>query len=367
MSIFGNNVFRRNIQMSEGNIYDSQSWADEFTERLSNKMGRYGEESKTKTAELVSTFNPDMMKDVYEDRDNKSMALAQVFSDKALKGLNHKLGSSLKSEKGYFATIQQQKQTLKQAKKDLTKANELYQKTGSSFRFDTTGFTAIKTSAQEHYGEFDRQVEERKQAYAEEYGAASFNDLQEGYGMSQDYFQGNMTEEQYQEYQEADFLEKIRLRNEFIPLDSQDNRVGQRDVLDMVMSDIIGMDYQRLARLNTIEGTGENLLDYTGDQFKGLRDFYATSKVQGIEQANRAAELQDKLREEGAVSAQMGKVASQKKRGKTAQESISKSKGDIDIQLRELDEQFMKNVGVFSSAPKKRKVPTVSFVEGRPE
>tara|TARA_R100000951_G_scaffold116772_2_gene130645 strand:- start:1419 stop:2516 length:1098 start_codon:yes stop_codon:yes gene_type:complete len=365
MSIFGNNVFRRNIQMSEGNIYDSQSWADEFTERLSNKMGRYGEESKTKTAELVSTFNPEMMKDVYEDRDNKSTALAEAFSDKALQGLNNKLGSSLKSEKGYFATIQQQKQTLKQAKKDLTKANELYQKTGSSFRFDTTGFTAIKTSAQEHYGEFDRQVEERKQAYAEEYGAASFNDLQEGYGMSQDYYASNMSEEQYQDYQDAGLFEKMFMQRDFDG--GQDNRVGQRDVLDMVMSDIIGMDYQLLAKLNTIEGTGENLLDYTGDQFKGLRDFYATSKVQGIEQANRAAELQDKLRKEGAVSAQMGKVASQKKRGKTAQESISKSKGEIDIQLRELDEQFMKNVGAFSSAPKKRKVPTVSFVEGRPE
>lgn len=366
MSIFGNNVFRRNIQMLEGDIRDSQSWADEFTERLSNKMGRYGEEAKTKTTELVSTFNPDMMKDVYEDRDNKSMVLAQALSDKALKGLNNKLGSSLKSEKGYFATIQKQKQTLKQAKKDLSKANELYQKTGSSFRFDTTGFTAIKTNAQEHYEEFDRQVEERKQAYAEEYGAASFNDLQEGYGMSQDYLQSNMTDEEYQAYQDSDWLAKI-ITATVMGQTQEDRRVGQRDVLDMVMSDIIGMDYQQLAQLNTIRGTDENMLDYTGDQFKGLRDFYATSKVQGIEQANRAAELQDKLRKEGAVSAQMGKVASQKKRGKTAQESISKSQSDIDLQIRELDEQFMKNVGSFSSAPKKRKVPTVSFVEGRPE
>jgi len=360
----------RDLYRGYGDRRGSQRRADLFSARLGSRMKQWGELGKTRTMELTSVFADPNIRDIRAERDLFETAQAEKFSEKAVADLEKaKMTSPATTEGSYVKKTLQRREALQRSKKALQKANEYYAKVGSTFRFDETGYTRLDPRADTFYDDFDRAIESRKQEYAEMYGAESFEDLYGGYG--QQYF-----------YESANLIEGA----------TEEAQVGQRDIMDMVMSDMTGMSYEDLASLNLWEvgdevipppgghnpnypgssgmyrrrTSWENVRDYTGEQLESLREFYALSGVQSIEAANRLASAEDESRRTSALESQRATLAGQQKRRKIASEEIAESSQEIQLQLRELDENFMKNIGSFRSAPKKRKVPKISFTEGRP-
>ena len=337
MSIFSNTANIRDLYQGYGDRSGSPRRANLFSARLSSRMKQWGELSKTNTMELTSDFANPNFRDIREERDIAGTRQAEKFSEKAVANIQKsKLTAPALSESSYIKKTMERRQALQQSKRALEKANQFYSNVGSTFRFDETGYTRLDPNADKFYNEFDTAVERRKQEYAEMYGEESFDDFVEGYGQ----------------------------------FDSLNQNVGQRDIMDMVMSDITGMEYGELASLNLWNVDGQdsttNAENYTSEQLDALKEFYVLSNTQSRKAANRLADAEDESRRDSAIESQRATIASQQKRKKTASEELSKSSEEIQLQLRELDEDFMKNIGSFRSAPKKRKVPKVSFTEGRP-
>ena len=148
--------------------------------------------------------------------------------------------------------------------------------------------------------------------------------------------------------------------------------MGQRDIMDMVMSDITGMNYGDLARLNTIHvhdrggrATHGDLSSYTPDQMAQLKEFFVSSNLQSYEAATARAQAEDEYRRKSVEAAKIQALKSGKALEQTSKESLGQSAEQVQLQLRELDEDYMKKLGSFKTSPKKRKVRQVSFTEGR--
>lgn len=325
----------------------SPNWAAAFEEKLTSKMQAWGHESRMKTMDLTSGFEPMNLRDVTEERTQAAMAEAGAVSEKSLMALDaaKQKGGPIRSLSQLVRTRGQKRQKLQQARKSLEQAQELYKVSGSSFKYESTGYNPFTPEAEAFEQQFDQAVEQRKQEYAELHGYSSFDEIPEGYAAVSSMAQGSQT------------------------------GVGKRDIMDMIMRDITGVQYRDLVNLNLYDfGTdyaggmfGDyTAKDYTTDQMTMLKDFYVTSSLGAYEAANKQAAAEEAFRKEAAQSAQQQAIKGQKTLEKSAKQQLGKSLEDVQLQIRELDEDFMKKVGSFKTLPRNRKVQSVPFEEGRP-
>lgn len=360
MPIFMNDPTQRGAITGPGDIGQSNPWAQLFTERLQSKMSQWGEASKTKTMELTSGFNPFQLTNVREQRQEAQLKEAQAASGEALQAIGKasQRGGPIKSLSQLVQKRSQKLQSLQKARKSLEQSKKLYEFSGVDFKYESTGYNPFTPEASSFEEQFDTAIEQRKQQYAEMYGYGSFGEMYEGYGLTSE---GT-----------AD--------------------VGQRDILDMIMSDITGMSYEDLAMLNTINLREEMMWDpnygqpgftgpshigtgrytgqaetYTQDQMAALRDFFVSSNLQAYEAANKRAAAEETFRQQAAMSAREQAIKGGKAVQKQAGKEIGKSLEDVQLQIRELDEDFMKKLTSFQTGPRKKKVRSVSFDEGRPQ
>jgi hypothetical protein len=356
MPIFMNDPTMRDVQYQVGSYRDSFSLADLFTNRLSSRMSQFGEAAKTKTMELTSGFQDFGLKDIREERREAGIGKASAESEKALGALAQAKQSRgpITSLSKLVHTRQQKLQNLQRARKSLERAKDMYKMTGTSFEYDLTGYDVKAPEAAAFETQFDQAIEQRKQQYAEMYGFDSFED------MPADYASVGAVGPQGQ---------------------SQESTIGQRDIMDMIMSDMTGMDYSDLVRLNTWTQEGyqhsgagwyqpyaqQGLQDYTGDQMEALKAFYVTSNLQSYEAARKTAEQEDLFRQKAAKTAREQTIAGGKALEKSATKSIGQSLEDVQLQIRELDTDFMNKLGAFTDGSRKKKVRSVSFDEGRPQ
>ena len=367
---------RNSVSYTPGRINNSQTFADMFTQRVSNRMRRFGKESQTKTLELTSDFQNAQFEDSLSSRSEARFKEAEAQSLEAVAAISaSKAGGSAKSLSEYVTKTQRKRASLKKAQEALEKSKEFYDPIGAKVSFQETGFEQIKINQGQFARDFDDMIATRRDNYSKQLGV-NFDDLQDNYGMSQSFIGSNwenMTEEEREMWNSSytdDFAGtqganwRSRFQQDFSEA-GRDTRVGQADIMDMVMADLIGMDYGNLTQLNTYDGAGTNQ-GYTADQLENIRNFYITANVSALEQANQKASMEDDFRRKSAIEMQRGTIASQVKGKQAAEEKLSASSEDIQMQLRELDENFMKNIGAFADVPKKRKVPRISFAEDRP-
>lgn len=370
MSIFGSTAQNRDLMYRSGDLHLSQPWADEFTERLSNKMNRWGAISKTKTAELTSEFEDANLREQGTEVKERKLKAAQTESQKALEAIEQskETGGGISSLSKLIQTRNKKKQNLKRAKQALERAQEFYKATGTNFTYEETGYDTMTPEADFYETQFDLAVEQRKQEYVEMYGFENFEDLQEGYAMT-DYTIG------------MKYYDNVggQGHGQSLKTPEYSGNPGQRDIMDMVMSDIIGMDYGTLAKLNTIDlqdtgmaGTQElyakqgNLRSYTADQMEVLKDFFVTSNIESYKAASSRAKAEDRFRKQAAKDAEGAALRGAIGLEKSSAQEIGQSKEQVQLQLRELDQDFMKKIGAFKTSPKKRKVRQVSFTKDRP-
>ena len=350
MPIFGNTAQMRELQTRSGDLHLSNPWAEEFTERLQSRMRQFGEASQTKTMELEGEFKDFGLKESGSELREARLKEAGLESQKALTNIERAKGrgGKISSLSQLVQSREQKRQRLQQAKQSLERAQEFYKATGSQFQYKETGYNVETPEAATYEQMFDDAVAERRQEYAEMYGYDRFEDAFEGYGMLN-----------YDTNQDG----SVAYRG-----------VGQRDIMDMVMSDITGMSYEDLARLNTVHvqdrgnvATHGDLSSYTPDQMEVLRDFFVTSNVGAFEAAASRAEAEDKFRQESVAAAKQQALSGARALEKKSGEKLGSSLEDVQLQLRELDDDFMKKVGSFKSSARRRKVKSVSFDKGRPQ
>ena len=372
--IFLQDFQNRGVSFVHGTPNNSQSFADMFTARVSNRMRRFGEQSKTKTMELTKDFESANLKDAYSSRSEQRFKDAEAQSLEAVAAITaSKQGGAAKSLSEYVTKTQRKRANLKKAQAALEKSKELYDPFGSKVSYNETGFEQLEINPGQYARDFDAMIESRRDAYADQFGIKDFGSLEEGYGMSQDFFSANsqnFTEEEADRYRSFQLAGPYgqRAMEDFqrdYSASGRDLRVGQADIMDMVMADLIGMDYGNLTQLNTYSGQNTNQ-GYTADQLENIRNFYITSNVSALDQANQKAAMEDEFRRRSARDMERGVLGSQMKGKRSAEEKLGASGENIQMQLRELDENFMKNIGAFASVPKKRKVPRISFAEDRP-
>jgi hypothetical protein len=360
MPIFLNDITMRDLNVRSGDAHSSQPLADHFTKRLQSKMEMFGKESETKTAEFLKDIDPAMLREASASKRKARSKEAEVASKDAVKAIaESKPGPRKIVSLGQLSSVRQKKkEQLQKARRSLERSQELYKEAGSSFTYNRTGYTNKVANPAEFASTFDKAVEERKQAYAKQYGFDSFESMGKGYAVDT---YSISTDEETGAY-------------------SANYTAGQRDVMDMVMADITGMDYEELAQLNTFklkdaylsgqnvaqQGQSGDYSEYTSDQMAVLKDFYIQSNVQAVEAANERAKSEDANRAAIADAAKKGALKTQSSTKQLADQEIGKSLENVQLQLRELDEQFMKDVKVFQGGKRKRKVSKVDFGKDRP-
>lgn len=325
----------------------SPNWASAFETSLTSRMNQMAHASQMKTMDLTSNFEDMNLRDVTEGKRKERMEEAEQTSMDALQSIQtaQTKGSPIRSLSQLVKTRQQKLQKLQSARKSLEKAQDLYDVSGSGFKYTSTGYNPFTPEASMFEEQFDQAIETRKQQYAELHGYDSFEDVPEGYAM-QSYYQGN-----------------------------DQAGAGQRDILDMIMRDITGVQYRDLVNLNTYAAGADPGFDwgnytpenYTGDQLEVLKDFFVTSSLSAYESANKRAEAEDLFRKKSAEAAQQQTLRGQKTLKKSSEESLGKSLEDVQLQIRELDTDFMKKLGAFQTTPRKKKVRSVTFGEDRPQ
>ena len=361
-----------------GNKGQSVGIADEFTKRLTNRMSRFGKIGQTESMEYTKDIISANFKDEIAFDAEESFKEAEAKSMEAVAAIAaSKVGGKSKSLSEYVAKTQQRRQNLQKAQAALAKSKALYEPKGSRITYDETGYKPIEIDEEAILSKYDQQIQERRDAYAAEFGttydeAAAGKYRQE---LSAAYFftpdrLAQMEDWEVEYYQDAanastpnarEYIREGFVKDMIEKYGFEDTRMGQRDIDDAVMADLIGISREDLARLNTYEGVGTTATDFTAEQMNTLRDFYLTSKVSSIRSANERAAAEDEFRRRSAEETQRSAIASQIKGRDFAAKNLQASSDDI-----ELDENFMKNVGAFASVPKKRKVPKISFAEDRP-
>ena len=365
-----------------GNAGQSVGIADEFTKRLTSKMSRFGKIGQTESMEYTKDIISANFKDEIAFDAEESFKEAEAKSMEAVAAIAaSKVSGKSKSLSEYVAKTQQRRQNLQKAQAALAKSKALYEPKGSRITYDETGYKPIEIDEEAILSKYDQQIQERRDAYAAEFGTTYDEAIKGKYRqeLGARYFFTEDVLSQLSDFEKNYYNDLITnvdrstennleifasgIMNKY---DIKDKRMGQRDIDDAVMADLIGINREDLARLNTYEGVGTTDTDFTSEQMDTLRDFYLTSKVSSIRSANERAAAEDEFRRRSAEETQRSTIASQIKGRDFAAKNLQASSDDIQMQLRELDENFMKNVGAFASVPKKRKVPKISFAEDRP-
>ena len=399
----------------------SQGYANNFSDRLGLKSGRYVKEAETATAEYTSGFNEFKMTDAMDDRNEASLKEGAAYSEEAIGFIGaSKSNKPAKSLKDYVQKTNNRKAVLRRAQKSIGLARESYKAKGASITYDDTGYSPIEENKDKHLADFDSQITDRANKYAREFGHDSFEDMFSGYGADNYSYSLGEIETRKPSHGEGEmFFQTTNRTNEGF---------GQRDIMDMIMADLTGMSYLDVGALNQwnsdyteagayrkdkyswdggnvnagygeiqvfekADGSGYTTgflqgnefnaeewvsslggksqgkygKDYTKEQLTGLRDFYGQSQLEAVQNANNRALSESNSRKKIAESTRRGKLGAQKGIQKVSNEMLGKSEEAIQMELRNLDEKFMKNIGAFNTVPKKRKVPSISFVEGRPE
>lgn len=372
----------------------SAEHANEFGSRLGVKAGRYSKQAATDTLEYTSGFNEFKMTDAMDDMNASSLKEGANYSEEAIDAIGRsKNKGPATSLKDYISKTSNRRNILQSAQKSLGLAREKYKAKGVSITYDDTGYSALEENKGDHLRDFDTQVMGRANEYAKKFGHDSYEDMFAGYGIENfSYTAGDVVQEEYTDINGMQQTHNIQTAN------ATHEGYGQRDVMDMIMADMTGMSYRELGELNQFDASysgfqqgrfnmneagddwsadewaaglggqvGNYGKDYTKEQMQGLRDFYGQSQFEAVQNANTRASSESANRKKIAQATRSGKLGAQKGIQKISNEMLGNSEESIQMELRKLDENFMKNIGAFNTVPKKRKVPSISFVEGRPE
>ena len=284
------------------------------------------------------------------------------------------------------------------AKRKLKAANESGV-SGSSFKFNDTGYEMLDPSMDQFYAEFDADVAAAQQSYAEMYGKESFDEVGTGFGMFStaevDVNSAGRTPDEQAEYEQMHpegFFNgrtgKIEVwdENRGVYDNTRTERpsgdVGQQDIMNMIMSDMTGISYDDVHNMSTAElgydkfragdsiSNGNSKAQNVGEEgVAAMREAYSKIFFSAAASSDAAAGMEDAFRIEAAKKAKSSTMTAQKRSKAMGDEATAEAITDINAGIRTAEQEYeqTKYRLLQPGIGGKRKVKDVSFKSTRPQ
>lgn len=408
MSIYLNDPTKRSIRRRTGRTgYFDSDWhgfsgdvVDTITGKMQNfstVMEEKGETwagmSRAKLNESVSKFRDFGLENMRDGYIAKRMNEAQHMREEALEdgfgGMVNRvtnLGQAQANRdrriQGYF-----------KAKSKLKQAQDLGGEQQSAYKFNKTEHDMLNPNIDDYYNDFDRMIDERKQAYAQAYGVDSFDDFSEGFGMfATEEVTGQVGTGVYVDRFGREVPEQLagmagitELTEEGTITQADMDAVGQQDILNMIFSDMTGMSYDELTYASTAElgYTAEiqqqnmnnqdldmSLVTNLGEGgLENMREVYANYFFMAAEGADQAAEQEDQFRIASAAKAKRDFARNQRRMSEASDEATAEAMLEINSGIRAAEQEYeqSKSQLLAGGRPSQRKARDVTFKDARPQ
>jgi hypothetical protein len=273
------------------------------------------------------------------------------------------------------------------AKRKLKAANES-SVSGSSFKFNDTGYEMLDPKMDQFYAEFDADVAAAQQSYAEMYGMESFDEVGEGFGMFStvevDVNSAGRTPEEQAAYQQMhpDSYDETLGVYDNTRTERPSGDVGQQDIMNMIMSDMTGISYDDVHNMSTAElgydkfRSGDKIIDGNSKAYNvgaegvaAMREAYSKIFFSAAASSDAAAGMEDAFRIEAAKKAKSSTMTMQKRSKAMGDEATAEAITDINAGIRTAEQEY-ENTKYRLLQPGiggKRKVKDVSFKSTRPQ
>lgn len=357
------NVFRRDMNMGQSlatkrgfkpykkraGLFGSKSY---LVDELSGKANTYAEQvglfSSERSGEASkfldeerATWQDAFMRDIREDYAARAMEQSAELRGEAasaLTGPTRRPSSTSEANAAFNRRVE----GFRRARQKLRASKAAAKTAGvSDIKVDKTGYKMLNPSIDKFYQEYDRQLNERRNAYAQEYGGSNFNDLEfEGYaGMG---------------------LNPI--------LSGAD--IGKADVDALVMGDMLDMSLYDLAFLDTtpdFEEGGEEFSFSVEETMGNIRESLGRLYQDSVTGLNQAATEEDRNREATALSIRNKTMVGKAKGQREIETSIDTQISDLNRAQRTAEQTKNKQMAALTdTGTSKKRVKGVDFKEERP-
>lgn len=368
---------------------------ENYSELLKNKTETWANMSKGQLNERVAGFQDFGLKNMREGYIDKRMNEAALMREQASDVDLAPAATRVTNLSQAQANRNRRVQGFLGAKRKLKAAEDMSGPTGSAYKYNMTEYDRLNPEIDTYYAEFDRMIDERKQAYANAYGVSSFDDFDEGFGMfgltetpgmvgTGRYTDRNGNVVEGDQYANRPHYDEIM--EEGVVTTPDYNSVGQQDVMNMIFSDITGMSYDEVTFASTAElgytstmsqeymSTLDNLdmsqVTNLGEGgIESMRSVYANFFYNAAEGADKAADQEDAFRIASAAKAKRDDALNQKRMASVAEESTAEAITDINQGIRQAEQEYeqTKTQLLGGGIPSQRKAKAVTFKDARPQ
>lgn len=316
-------------------------------------LGKKGETFSTKAigdvrseAETFTDFGLENMREGYAKAKMKeATALREQGIDTNVRLRNvTSLSDAQKNRQARIQSYRQQKRALEAAESVAADS------AGASLVYSLTEYDRDVRTKQYFYDEFDSQVNERREAYAQEFGLDSYKDAEGGWYMD------NLADNP------AGIFAGTGILGNYNPTNA-----GKQDIDTFVISDMLGMSYEDISRIFLMEGDG---IDREGTEksLDSLRESFATIMESGVNSINKLADSEDEFRAEAAEETRQSILKDQARQRQETSAATQASIKDLKAQMRAADQEYKETESYLNDMGMARGGgPAVDIQAGRPE
>jgi len=321
--------------------------------RLSRNMNDLGNRAKDQSdafmVEQQMSWNDANLRDVRAElvQSNYKASLdARAEGSEVLQGAMSQRRSVASTAEAQ-ASFNQRVEGFQAARKKLKLAQDMANNSqGTNVKHNQTGFEMLDTDIDQFYAQFDAQVDERREQYAQQEYGRSYEEMQ------------NMTYEDYS----GDYNGIFDITEEMFEVMKAEHSTN---IDTMVLGDILGQDASEIYFLATGGMEDFSVADFLAD----TRTNFAEMGQATAEGANSMSEAENEARAKFAKMMEAEQRKTQALLGAETNESIAEQLKDLNsaeaAAKAKLDEQ---NAALTEGGrSRKKKVKGVSFVDTRPQ
>jgi hypothetical protein len=384
-----------------GHVVDEISGkVERHSDLMQKKAEVWGTQGKSEVETAVAGFQEFGLQDMKLGYATKKMAERTALRSDAVEDTNNITApyASVQNVAQAQGNLNARVQGFLNAKRKLKAANNS-SLAGASFKYNDTGYDMLNPTMDQFYAEFDADVAQAQQTYAEMYGADSFDEVGVGFGM----FSSEELDVNSAGRTAAEEAEYVAANGNINPLTGQieeydtgrdtydytrtsrpQGDVGQQDIMNMIMSDMTGISYEDVHNMSTAEmgydkfRSGDGYTMEEGNRkaqnvgaegVEAMREAYSTIFFSAGASSDAAAAMEDQFRADAAAKAKSSTMTAQKRTKALGDEATAEAITDINAGIRTAEQEYeqTKYRLLQPGIGGKRKVKDVSFKSTRPE
>jgi hypothetical protein len=284
------------------------------------------------------------------------------------------------------ANLDRRIQGFSAAKKKIRAANEAVDDSqGTSFSYNDTGYEKLNPNIDNYYAQFDAQIAQAQQLYAEDHGYESWDAVEDGFGMfsstSREVTRGVTNARGLPVYERGPDGRRQQAM-ETVTVEEQNTRAHKQDIMNFILSDMTGISADELTYIATAEiGHGSEKEGYLNERRSGeaqnigtdgiaaMRDTFGKIFYGSANASDKAAAATDAFRVEAAKEAKTNAMTSQARMKEASENSTADAVMELNAGIRTAEQEYesTKYRLLSGGIGGKRKVKDVNFKSTRPE